>query len=181
MSVRALDPDECVVRQETQGQIIERCTELAAGRAARRIPHFDQDCLSAILRAHVEARLGSFRGEAPLEHWVNRVLRNKVSDLVRFECGVQRDDSRPLATADEGIADPAEGPDRQCARDELVRRLEAEFGETREGRILLMILSGEAASITQAAALVNWNHPTALAHVREHPVVRDLLRERQTA
>lgn len=181
MSVRALDSDERAVRQETQGQIVERCVEQASGRAARRIPHLDRDCLRAILHAHVETRMANFRGEAPLEHWVNRVLRNKVSDLVRFETATQRDGSRPLAAADEEIADAGLGPVRECAEDELVRRLEAEYGETREGRILLMILSGEAASITQAAALLNWNHPTALARVREHPVVRDLVRERQTA
>lgn len=181
MSARALDSDESAVRQETQGQIIDRCVVQAAGRAARRIPHLDQDCLEAILQAHVEMRLDKFRGEAPLEHWVNRVLRNKVSDLVRFETSTRRDDSRSLASADEEIADESAGPLRQSARSELVGRIEREFGDTREGRILLMILSGEAASITQAAALVDWNHPTALAHVRAHPVVLDLLRERQTA
>lgn len=181
MSVRALESDARVVRQETQGLILDQCIEQAVGRAARRIPHLDRDCLRAILQAHVETRLDQFRGDAPLEHWVNRVLRNKVSDLVRFENGARRDDARSLSENDEAIPDPACGPERECARDELVGRIEQDYGDTREGRILLMILSGEAASITEAAQRIEWNHPTALAHVREHPVVRDLLRERQTA
>lgn len=162
----ALEPRESLVR---------KCVEDAARRAARSIPHFDVHSLQAILAAHVELTMARFRGEAPLEHWLNRVLRNKVIDLVKFERGSPHE-TPALDAEDLDLVDPRSGPEREATLGELRALIEDEYGETREGRILLLLLSGEVTTVTQAAKLLGWNHPTALARVRRHPVVLGLRR-----
>jgi hypothetical protein len=153
---------------------VRRCVDAASRGAARKIPHLDFDCLRAILAAHVQVNLGRFRGEAPLEHWLNRVLRNKVIDLVKFERPVGRDEPPVLDAAEMDPVDPRRGPVREASLSELRARVEEEYGETREGRLLLLLLTGEASTVTQAARILGWNHPTALARLRRHPLVQEL-------
>lgn len=166
----------CAVR-DGERLVVQRCVVEAARRAARSIPHLDFDCLCAILAAHVQVTLDRFRGEAPLEHWVKRVLRNKVVDLVKFEQASAQRECASLETGELEPADPRRSPQREASLSELRALLEEEYGGTREGRILLLLLTGEASTVTQAARDLGWNHPTALAHIRRHPVVLGLLRE----
>ena len=162
---------------EAARETVRRCVDGAAHRAARRIPHLDFDCLRAILAAHVEVNLCRFRGEAPLEHWLNRVLRNKVVDLVKFECPSGKDEPAALDAIESDPIDPKRGPVREASLSELRARIEQDYGDTREGRLLLLLLSGEASTVTQAARTLGWNHPTALSRLRKHPLVQDLQRQ----
>ena len=162
---------------EAREEVLRRCVDEAARRAARSIPHLDFDCLRAILSAHAQVTLERFRGEAPLEHWLNRVLRNKVVDLVKFEQASPRTTPAAFDADELEPADPRRGPQREASLSELRTMLESQYGATREGRILLLLLTGEASTVTQAARELGWNHPTALARIRRHPVVLGLLRE----
>lgn len=175
MSVSALRELNDPCESEPRSATLRACVEAAARRAARSIPHLDLDCLRAMLAAHVELKLHHFRGEAPLEHWLNRVLRNKVLDLVRFERSSMKD-CVAIDDAHEQLADRREGPERGAALQELRARIEAEHAVSREGRILHLLLTGEVSTVTEAAKLLGWNHPTALARMRKHPLVLELLR-----
>ena len=175
MSTSALKVESCSSGPDSRAATRRACVEAAARRAARRIPHLDLDCLRAVLASHVEVNLHRFRGEAPLAHWVNRVLRNKVFDLVRFE---RSNAANCVELESEGreLVDGRDGPDRRASLQELRDRIDAAHAESREGRILQLLLSGEVSTVTEAAKLLGWNHPTALARVRKHPVVLELLR-----
>jgi RNA polymerase sigma-70 factor (ECF subfamily) len=107
-------------------------------------------------------KLGSFRGEAPFEHWLMRLAVRTCYDFLR---GHQR--KRELSFSDlsdpEGdwlerfVGQPEQGNEHAEAARQLVERILEQL--TPAGRLIITLLEIEERSVKEIAALTGWSIP----------------------
>ncbi len=91
------------------------------------------------------AKLGSFRGDAPFEHWLTRVCLNTCYARLR------RGESGDLGEAELELAAPARDPDARLDAERLLARLPA------ADRFVLRLLDGEGWSVAEIASRLGWS------------------------
>jgi len=102
--------------------------------------------------------LGSFRGDAPFEHWFMRITVRTCYDFLRKhrrrrEAEVLVDELPPDPSCDlHGDADPAR---RRREAWEVVHSLLEELGE--KDRVVVTLIDLEQKSVREAAALTGWS------------------------
>jgi RNA polymerase sigma-70 factor (ECF subfamily) len=107
-------------------------------------------------------KLGSFRGEAPFEHWLMRLAVRTCYDFLR---GHQR--KRELSFSDlsdpEGdwlehfVGQPEQGNEHAEAARQLIERILEQL--TPAGRLIITLLEIEERSVKEIAALTGWSIP----------------------
>lgn len=132
-----------------------------AGRFFRRREEVEEVAQETFLRAW--AKLGTYRAEAPFEHWLTRLCLRCAYDRLRQE----RHAAEPLgAEAEAGLAAPAGSPDARIEVERLLARLPA------ADRFLLVLLEGEGWSVAEIAERLGWSRVNV--KVRAHRARRRL-------
>jgi RNA polymerase sigma-70 factor (ECF subfamily) len=108
------------------------------------------------------AKLGTYRADAPFEHWLTRLcLRCAYDRLRRSRVDAQPLDGREVAAA-------AADPDARLEVERLLARLPA------ADRFLLVLLEGEGWSVAEIAARLGWTQVNV--KVRAHRARKRLRR-----
>ena len=105
-------------------------------------------------------KLGSFRGDAPFEHWLMRLAVRTCYDFLRAH---QRNREMPFTdiSAEEGDwlerfgADPSGADENAAAARELVARVLAQLSPA--ARLVITLLEIEDRSVKEIAALTGWS------------------------
>ncbi len=137
----------------------ERHVFRLAGRVLRDAAEVEDVAQETFLRAW--ARLESYRGDAPFEHWLTRICLR-----VSYDCLRRRPDRETTLAVDP----PAPRPDPDARLE--VEALLAELSPA--DRMVLLLLDGEGWSVGEIAARLGW---TAVnVKVRAHRARRRLRR-----
>ncbi|HEY2953219.1 MAG TPA: RNA polymerase sigma factor [Verrucomicrobiae bacterium] len=107
-------------------------------------------------------KLGSFRGEAPFEHWLMRLAVRTCYDFLR---GHQRNRETPFSELsdaeddwlDRFVASPADASEAASAAKELVDRVLAQLSPP--ARLVITLLEIEDRSVKEIAELTGWSVP----------------------
>ena len=133
-----------------------------AGRFFRRREDVEDAAQETFLRAWT--KLGSYRAEAPFEHWLTRVCLNLCYERLRKR--------RPDAeTSVEAIAPPA-APQTDLTASMEVERLLVQLDP--KDRFMLLLLEGEGWSVAEVAERLGWSRTNV--KVRAHRARRRLRR-----
>ena len=136
-----------------------------ARRYARREDEIEDVVQEIWMKAY--QRLGSFRGEAPFEHWLMRLAVRTCYDFLR---GHQRNRESSFTELtetenewlDRFVTAPEQAPDDANAAQLLVQRILEELSP--DARMVITLLEIEERSIKEIAALTGWS--PALVKVR---------------
>jgi RNA polymerase sigma-70 factor (ECF subfamily) len=107
-------------------------------------------------------KLGSFRGDAPFEHWLMRLAVRTCYDFLRAHQRNRESSFSELSDAEDDwlerfAADPASAPeDAEAARLLVARTLEQ---LTPPARLILTLLEIEDRSVKEVAQLTGWSVP----------------------
>ena len=131
-----------------------------ARRYARRESEVEDIVQEVFLKAF--HRLGSFRGDAPFEHWLMRLAVRTCYDFLRAH---QRNREMSFSdfTDDESqwldhfAANPAEASENAAAARELVQRVLTQLPPA--ARMVITLLEIEDRSVKEVAALTGWSVP----------------------
>jgi len=131
---------------------------------ARRYARRESDAEDIVQEIFLKAyqKLGSFRAEAPFEHWLMRLTVRTCYDSLR---NTQRRKERPFSdlTEEESAwldrfgADPNQADESAAAARELVQRLLEQL--TPEARLVITMLEIEERSVKEIAHLTGWSVP----------------------
>src|SRR5438093_644399 len=107
-------------------------------------------------------KLGSFRGEAPFEHWLMRLAVRTCYDFLR---GHQRNRETPFSELsdaeddwlDRFVASPDDASEAAAAAKELVDRVLAQLSPP--ARLVITLLEIEDRPIKEIAQLTGWSVP----------------------
>lgn len=132
-----------------------------AGRFFRRREEVEEVAQETFLRAWT--KLGTYRAEAPFEHWLTRLCLRCAYDRLRQG----RNEAGPLDEAAE-LAAPAGSLEVQIEVERLLARLPA------VDRFVLVLLEGEGWSVTEIAEHLGWSKVNV--KVRAHRARRRLRR-----
>ncbi len=131
-----------------------------ARRYARRESEVEDIAQEVWVKAY--QKLGSFRGEAPFEHWLMRLAVRTCYDFLR---GHQR--KRELSFSDLSependwlerfVTQPDAGSEHADAARQLVERILEQL--TPAGRLIITLLEIEERSVKEIAALTGWSVP----------------------
>lgn len=132
-----------------------------AGRFFRRREEVEEVAQETFLRAWT--KLGTYRAEAPFEHWLTRLCLRCAYDRLRQG----RNEPGPLGEAAE-LAAPAERPEARIEVERLLARLPA------ADRFVLVLLEGEGWSVAEIAERLGWSKVNV--KVRAHRARRRLRR-----
>src|SRR6266576_4127464 len=107
-------------------------------------------------------KLGSFRGEAPFEHWLMRLSVRTCYDALRShqrnrELTFSDLSERETDWLDRFVAAPEQADERAAAARELVGRLLAQL--TPAARLVITLLEIEERSVKEIAAMTGWSVP----------------------
>jgi RNA polymerase sigma-70 factor (ECF subfamily) len=131
-----------------------------ARRNARREDEVEDIVQEVFLKAF--QKLGSYRGEAPFEHWLMRLTVRTCYDFLRAH---QRSRETPLSDITEQESDwlerfavnPDQNEDAANAARELVRKVFEQLPPA--ARLVLTLLELEDRSVKEIAALTGWSVP----------------------
>jgi RNA polymerase sigma-70 factor (ECF subfamily) len=131
-----------------------------ARRYARRESEVEDIVQEVFLKAF--QKLHSYRGDAPLEHWLMRLAVRTCYDFLRFHqrnreanfTDVSNQDTDWLERFD---ARPADDSDNAAAAKELVDRVLASLGPA--ARLVITLLEIEDRSVKEIATLTGWSVP----------------------
>lgn len=131
-----------------------------ARRYARRESEVEDIVQEVFLKAF--QKLGSYRAEAPFEHWLMRLTVRTCYDFLR---GHQRNREITLADfsdeedqwLDKCAAQPSDADERASAARDLVQRVLAQLPP--EARLIIQLLEIEERSIKEIAELTGWSVP----------------------
>ena len=132
-----------------------------AGRFFRRREEVEDVAQETFLRAW--SKLGTYRAEAPFEHWLTRLCLRCAYDRLRQG----RHEAEPLGD-DADFAVPAPSLDARIEVERLLARLPA------ADRFLLILLEGEGWSVAEIAERLGWSRVNV--KVRAHRARRRLQR-----
>ena len=131
---------------------------------ARRYARRESDVEDLVQDIFVKAfqKLGSFRGEAPFEHWLMRLAVRTCYDHLR---SWQRNRENPFSDMTdsesewlEALAEnPLEADDHAAAAKELVRKLLE--GLSPPARMVIQLLEIEGKSVKEIAKITGWSVP----------------------
>ena len=129
-----------------------------ARRYARRESEVEDIVQEVFLKAF--QKLGSFRGDAPFEHWLMRLAVRTCYDFLRAH---QRNRELSITdlSDDEGdwlerfAADPTDSAENAAAARELVERVMAHLSPA--ARLVITLLEIEDRSLKEIAALTGWS------------------------
>ena len=131
-----------------------------ARRYARRESEVEDIVQEVFLKAF--QKLGSFRGDAPFEHWLMRLAVRTCYDFLRAH---RR--NREMSFADFSdeesdwlerfAANPSDASDHAAAARELVERVLAQLPPA--ARLIITLLEIEDRSVKEIAALTGWSVP----------------------
>jgi RNA polymerase sigma-70 factor (ECF subfamily) len=129
-----------------------------ARRYARRESEVEDIVQDVFLKAF--QKLGTFRGDAPFEHWLMRLAVRTCYDFLRAH---QRNRELPLSdlSDDEGdwlerfAANPTDSGENAAAARELVERVMAHLSPA--ARLVITLLEIEDRSLKEIAALTGWS------------------------
>jgi len=129
-----------------------------ARRYARRESEVEDIVQEVFLKAF--QKLGSFRGDAPFEHWLMRLAVRTCYDFLRAH---RRNREMSFADiSDEESdwlerfgADPSDASEHAAAARELIERLLAQLSPA--ARLVLTLLEIEDRSVKEIAALTGWS------------------------
>ncbi len=107
-------------------------------------------------------KLGSFRGDAPFEHWLMRLAVRTCYDFLR---GHQRNRESTFTELSEPesdwldrfTADPGKAPEDEDAAKELVGRLMDQLSPP--ARLVIQLLEIDEKSVKEISALTGWSIP----------------------
>jgi RNA polymerase sigma-70 factor (ECF subfamily) len=133
-----------------------------AGRFFRRPEEVEEVAQETFLRAWM--KLGTYRADAPFEHWLTRLCLRCAYDRLRQRKG----DPGALAELAEDVESPAADPD---ARMEVARLL-AHLPPA--DRFVLVLLDGEGWSVAEIAERLGWTRVNV--KVRAHRARKRLRR-----
>jgi RNA polymerase sigma-70 factor (ECF subfamily) len=131
---------------------------------ARRYARRDSEIEDIVQEVWLKAfdKLGSFRGEAPFEHWLMRMTVRTCYDFLR---GHQR--NREMAFSeisepeddwlDRFVADPGSASDEADAAKALIGRVLEKLSP--EARLVIQLLEIEDRSVREIAELTGWSVP----------------------
>jgi len=126
------------------GRLVERHQQRVfrlAGRFFRRPEDVEEAAQDTFLTAF--RKLGTYRGEAPFEHWLTRVCLNT--------CYMRLRRARPTEELPAEVAVEASNPDARLDAERLLARLPA------RDRFLLLLLHGEGWSTAEIAERTGWS------------------------
>ena len=146
---------------------------------ARRYARRESDAQDIVQEAFIKAwqKLGSYRGQAPFEHWLMRLTVHCCYDYLR---GQRR--KQEVAWADLGedasdwiegfLAAPDQADENAAAARELVEKVLAKLSPA--SRLVITLLEIEERSVKEIAALMGWSVP--LVKVRAFRARREMRR-----
>lgn len=169
MDEPGLDVAACLTRvrtgdEEAARALIVHLTPLVTKIVRSHLPRRtgEEDLMQAVF-IKVFTRLGQFRGEVPLEHWVSRVAvntclneisREKVRPEVRH-ADMSEDEEAVLHNLAANAADlPAE---QNVASRELVEKMLAKLNP--EDRLVINLIHLEGRSVEEVRAITGWSMP----------------------
>lgn len=131
-----------------------------ARRYARREDEVADIVQEALLKAF--QRLGSYRAEAPFEHWLMRIATRTCFDFLRSHRRRREDAFTDLSPEEEDWlerfkADPEDADERAAAARALVQRLLENLPP--DARLVITLLELEDRSVKEIAALTGWSVP----------------------
>ena len=123
-----------------------------AARFVRDNDDLDDICQEAFIKAY--QYLNKFRGDAPFEHWITKIVVNVCYDMLRKQS--RRRDDVPLESVAFGISIPqALEP---LAGEEAWGALRSAMTKLRpEDRMVLTLLNLEEKSVRETASLTGWS------------------------
>lgn len=129
-----------------------------ARRYARREDEIEDVVQEIWLKAY--QRLGTFRGEAPFEHWLMRLAVRTCYDFLRAHRRNRESSFTELSDEenewlDRFVAAPEEAPEDAEAARQLVRRILEELSP--DARLVITLLEIEDRSIKEIAELTGWS------------------------
>lgn len=107
-------------------------------------------------------KLGTFRGEAPFEHWLMRLAVRTCYDALRSHRRNRETSFSELTEPETDwlehfVADPDQASERAAAARELVSRLLAQL--TPPARLVITMLEIEERSVKEISQLTGWSVP----------------------
>lgn len=129
-----------------------------ARRYARRQDEVEDVVQEIWLKAY--QRLGTFRGEAPFEHWLMRLAVRTCYDFLRKHQRNREASFTELSDAEDEWLDrfmqaPENAPEEADAARQLVARILQEL--TPEARLIITLLEIEDRSVKEISALTGWS------------------------
>jgi RNA polymerase sigma-70 factor (ECF subfamily) len=129
-----------------------------ARRYARRQDEVEDIVQEIWLKAY--QRLGTFRGDAPFEHWLMRLAVRTCYDFLRKHQRNRESSFTELTDAENDwldgfLAAPEEAPEDADAARQLVGRILEELSP--DARLVITLLEIEDRSVKEIAALTGWS------------------------
>lgn len=129
-----------------------------ARRYARREDEIEDVVQEIWLKSY--QRLGTFRGEAPFEHWLMRLAVRTCYDFLRGHQRNRESSFTELTDAenewlDRFVAAPEQAPEDAEAAQQLVQRLLEDLSP--DARLVITLLEIEDRSIKEIAELTGWS------------------------
>ncbi len=131
-----------------------------ARRYARRESEVEDIVQEVFLKAF--QKLGSFRGDAPFEHWLMRLAVRTCYDFLRAhrrnrETCFSEMGSEEIDWLERFAADPADAGELASAARDLVNRVLDQLSPS--ARLVITLLELEDRSVKEIAALTGWSGP----------------------
>lgn len=132
-----------------------------ARRYARRESEVEDIVQEVFLKAF--QKLGSFRGDAPFEHWLMRLAVRTCYDFLRAhrrnrETTFSEMGNEEINWLERFAADPADASELASAARDLVNRVLDQLSPS--ARLIITLLELEDRSVKEIAALTGWSVPT---------------------
>lgn len=151
--------DEAAARR-----LIEHLYPTVIAIVRNHLPKFEaEEDLAQDVFLKVFARLGQFRAEKPLRHWVGRIALHTCYDALRRQrrrpvlrfSDLDADERRLLARIDDGHAADSSSADGESAG-ELVAKLLATLKPAQQ--LILKLLDLEQRPVKEVAEITGWSH-----------------------
>lgn len=144
-----------------------------ASRFCRERHDLDDLCQEIFIRVY--RKLGSFRAEAPFEHWVSRIAVRACYDFLRR--AKRQPPQVPMEEVSAVLADLA--AERNAEQQQVREVLDSALGRlgARE-RLVITLLEIENRSVSEVAALTGWSAVNVKVRAfRARRALRDVLKE----
>ncbi|HYA86256.1 MAG TPA: RNA polymerase sigma factor [Nitrospirota bacterium] len=111
----------------------------------------DDVCQETFIKVY--QNLGTYRGDAPFEHWVSKIAVNACYDALRRQR--RRGNEVPLEDVDFALSGPAHEKSPGDAAWEILRRALTKLRP--EDRMVITLLNLEEKSLREISALTGWS------------------------